>query len=133
MADPQSSTLLGPVLAATTSASYRQNMPLGQRGPKAAPTGGVPFSIQDFADFFPPPKVGPGSDSYDSTITDFEAERVAAEISLVDEASWDGLVRFVEGREVEHCRSTHPTSYSFLHPTPSYILPLPTSYMPMDL
>ena len=79
-------------------------MPLGQRGPKAAPTGGVPFSIQDFADFFPPPKVGPGSDSYDSTITDFEAERVAAEISLVDEASWDGLVRFVEGREVESAR-----------------------------
>ena len=80
-------------------------MLLGQRGPKATPTGGVPFSIQDFADFFPPAKVGhSGSDSYDSTITDFEAERVAAEISLVDEASWDGLVRFVEGREVESAR-----------------------------
>ena len=58
----------------------------------------------DFADFFPPAKVGPGSDSYDSTITDFEAERVAAEMTGIDEGAWEGLVRFIEGREIETAR-----------------------------
>ena len=103
----QSSTLLGPVLAAFSAPHKRfispKHAPRPTR-PKGRAHGRRAVLNPRLCRLLPAAQGWPGSDSYDSTITDFEAERVAAEISLVDEASWDGLVRFVEGREVESAR-----------------------------
>ena len=62
------------------------------------------WTAADFAGFYPHPKAaepGVGSDSYDSTITDFEAERAAAEVKQYGQDDvWSALQALLTERAI---------------------------------